>query len=54
MKEYNKDCYDEWIVDEHQVQFWNDEAYDDPIYALLINKETWNIVSMKTVLEWGL
>lgn len=54
MDEFMEASWDEWIRDEVKVQYWNDEAVDDPIYALLLHKETWSIIDMKTVLEWGL
>ena len=54
MQEYRDACWDEWCYDEVQVQYWDEESVDDPIYAVLLNGRTWSIISMKTVLEWGL
>jgi hypothetical protein len=52
--EYMADCWDEWVFDEIQVQYWNSKSIDDPIYALQLHKDTWSIMDMKTILEWGL
>jgi hypothetical protein len=48
--------YAESLRDEVEVQYWNDEAIEDPLYAFQFYEEndSWIIVSTKTILELGL
>jgi hypothetical protein len=48
--------YAESIRDEVEVIYWDDDAIDDPVYALLFYEENdaWVIAGMKTILELGL
>ena len=41
----------EYLYDDVKVQYWNDDAIDDPIYALQLHEETWSIIDMKTILK---
>ena len=54
MDEYMEDCWHEYEQDGVKVQYWNFEAIDDVIYALQLHEETWSIMDMKTLMEWGL
>jgi hypothetical protein len=54
MDEHMESCWDEFEEDGIKVQYWNNDAVDDPIYALQLHEETWSIIDMKTILEWGL
>ena len=54
MDEYMESCWDEYCEDGVKVAYWNDDAIDDAVYALQLYDETWSIIDMKTILEWGL
>jgi hypothetical protein len=52
--EYMWYAWEEYEFDGIKVQYWNQDSIDDPIYALQLHEETWSIMDMKTILEWGL